>query len=745
MANKALSKILDARDARQRSAIQANLMRSMGVAWPSMNTGISTPYAAWTSGDPTGLARPANQFTQGGFAPVTPIQPFNIDMPRDGSPRPQPRRWEYPVAWNMPTPPGTEGMRLTSFSMMRTYADVSTIVRACINKRIEEICGLEWDIVPTADKQKELENKATRKDFDARRQQAMAFFNKPDPDYNTFHSWLKAVLEDIFVIDALSIYLAPRLDGDATGGLFGSPLAGLMLIDGSTIRPMVALDGGRPQPPAVAYQQFIWGIPRVDLLDALTQEEQEEAFDPAAKVADLMGDQLLYLPYNKRTKSPYGYSHVEQCLIPTGIELNKQQYVLGYYKEGNTPSSWVTIGNVDTPQQVRQWQDTLDAMIGDVGARHQVFVLPHGSSAVETKPNILRDEYDATNRETIFAIFGLTAMEMGFLPGGKSGGLTGGSGMAANAATEKIRTASIPLCMFLKRNIFDLVLQGICGQDDMQFQWPDLLAVDDAMQQMQEDIAFTTNGIRTRDEIRRERGWLPFDLPLTNEPTVTTPTTGVTSLVGNPSGSASADTSPLAQQQQQQQLALAAASRPAVAPVAGGAGKPVTPTTSKPGVAANTQNAPKPATSNANAQKMQDELRQLQNFVRHGRSIEKFEVSSLPPAIVKFVSDNLNRGAGIAFEEARYEIERSTDPLYTGTAMAVARTIRQKRSGALAADAARAQLVDTLRHAVDVSKRDIPIHMTNDIANEIAEAEDTFGVLQSLKRFHALVTKQVAT
>lgn len=736
MANKALATLLDAREQRHKSQVAADLMRSMG--WPSMNTGISTPYGAWMSGNPVGLARPADQFTQGGFAPATPIPPFPIDMPRDGAPRAQPRRWEYPVAWNMPTPPGTEGMRLASYRTLRTYADASTILRACIDKRIEEIVGLEWDIVPTADKAKELESKDSRADFNQRRQKAMGFFNSPDPDYYSFHTWLKAVLEDIFVTDALALYLAPRTDGDPKGGLFGSPLAGLMLIDGTTIRPMIALDGGRPRPPAVAYQQYIWGVPRVDLLDALTQEEQKEEFDPEAKVADLYADQLLYLPYAKRSKSPYGFSHVEKCLIPTGIELNKQQYVLGYYKEGNTPSSWVTIGNVDTPQQVRQWQDTLDAMIGDIGARHQVFVLPHGSSAVETKPNLLRDDYDSVNRETIFSIFGLTPQEMGFLPGGKAGGLTGGSGMAAQHSEDKIRTASIPLCMFLKRNIFDLVLQGICGQHDMQFQWPDLLAADDAAQQMAEDIAFANNGIRTRDEIRRERGWLPFDLPLTNEPTVTTQGAGVTSLVGNPSGSAAVDTSPLADQKKKDALEVAQASKPQ--PVgAQSRGNAPGAQSDKPGVQANEQDT-KPSTSADSAKKMQAELRQLQNFVRHGRDISKFEAELLPAAIVKFVGDNLNRGARLAFQEASDEIQRSTDPLYTGTASAVARTVREMHSGVRTRASAKQRVSVVLSDALTVSGVDPGVHVDalNRIASDIVQAVDTFGVLRALKRFHAL-------
>src|ERR1039458_9360894 len=171
---------------------------------------------------------------------------------------------------------------------------------------------------------------------------------------------------------------------------------------------------------------------------------------------------------------------------------------------------------------------------------------------------------------------------MGFLPGGKSGGLTGGSGMSNSQASGKVRTATKPLVMSLKRNIFDMFIQQICGQEDMQWQWegllsPDdeqaqqtedisfvsagirdrkrnifdmfiqqicgqedmqwqwegLLSPDDEQAQQTEDISFVSAGIRTRDEVRRERGWTPFNLPMTEEPTVTTGA-AVQSLVGTP-------------------------------------------------------------------------------------------------------------------------------------------------------------------------------------------------------------------
>jgi hypothetical protein len=740
MASRAFNRLLDARERRIKSQVAANITRAMG--WPIPST--TNNYGSWTSGDPVGLARPPEVFTDGGFAPVAPVRPAIIDQPQGDLPRPGPRRWEYPPAWNMPTPPGTEGVRLVPFSTLRAYSVMSTLVRACINKRVEEIVGLEWDIVPTANKAAEMTDPGKRDEFNARRELALQFFAKPDPYYDTFHSWLKAVLEDIFVTDALSIYLAPRLDGDPDKGLFGSPLAGLMLIAGETIRPMVDLHGGRPQPPAVAYQQYIWGVPRVDFIDAITQEEMDDELPEDAKVADLMGDQLLYLPYNKRTNSPYGLSHVEQCLLPIGIELNKQNYVLKYFTEGNLPASWVTVGNVDTPQQVRQWQDTLDALVGDIAARHQVFVLPHGSSANETKPNILRDEYDSTNRETIFAVFGLTAQEMGFLPGGKSGGLTGGSGIASQQQDISSRTATKPLIMFLKRNIFDLVLQKICGQTDMQWQWTGLEPSQDEMQQVQEDVQFVSAGIYTRDEIRRRRGLMPFDLPLTQEPTVTTPSAGVTSLAGSPSGGTAMDGTAMgnAMVQAQQQQGEDDDGKP-------GQGKPGSKPGDKP---ANDQAKPNAGPQSQNRDSnvktppankaMLDELRQLRNYLRHGRPLEKFERTALPANLMQLIRENLHKGTSVALQEAEFEVMRSADLLYTSTASAIARAIRDMRAGGLTPEVARMRIEKIMVEGIKERGKSIP-HDIHDIASAMSTAESTPVILDQLRRYYELIRPQM--
>src|SRR5580658_4183920 len=48
------------------------------------------------------LARPTEDFTQGAFGPFSPILPVPVDQPPPGGQRPEPRRYQYQVGWNLP-------------------------------------------------------------------------------------------------------------------------------------------------------------------------------------------------------------------------------------------------------------------------------------------------------------------------------------------------------------------------------------------------------------------------------------------------------------------------------------------------------------------------------------------------------------------------------------------------------------------------------------------------------------------
>ena len=492
--------------------------------------GVAAQYNEWSFGISygTGLDRPWSDFLSGAFGPLAPIQPLGIDAPQTDSGRPEPRRMQYPVGWNMPMgQPGSEGLKLVSFANLRAYADMYSVVRACIQVRKEEIMGLDWDIVPTDEGARNMRGDAeAHQEFQDRRTKALAFFKRPDPNYHDFQGWLSAVLEDVFVVDALSLYLhPPRVSGK---GLFGSNLAAIEILDGTTIRPLLDVRGGTPRPPAVAYQQYLWGVPRTDLMDIILEADIEEMGEP---VDEYRADQLLYLPYTRRSWTPYGFPGIERAIIPVMTGLRRQQYQLDFFSEGTIPGQFVIPGDdISTPQQIRQLQDTLNALAGDQAYKHKIIVLPRGSDAKPQKPVELAGQIDETLTQMICMAYDVMPMELGLSSGSSQSQSSGAASQMAKASSEiNQRKALKPMLSWLKGAIFDHILQDICGQDDMQFQWIGLEDTADEETMANNFKTLISAGMMSIDEARAQMGMNPWGLPLTSDP-VYMSATGVSSL-----------------------------------------------------------------------------------------------------------------------------------------------------------------------------------------------------------------------
>jgi len=499
----------------------------------SQNLGGTSPvvssYQQWTQGRPYGnpLPREWQTFLSGSFGPLAPIEPVGIDTPDPISGRPEPRRFTYPVAWNMPVgTPGDEGLKLVPFATLRAMADTYSVARACINVRKQEVLGLAWNIAPTREAEKKMGGgvSSARKDFEKRRAEAIAFFENPDPGkYRSFTTWLSAVLEDILVIDALSVYLQPtRLPGK---GLLGSNLQSLRLIDGSTVRPLLDVMGGTPQPPNVAYQIFNFGIPRVDMTTAIAGADIKD-IDPNALEAEYRGDQLLYLPYEQRNWTPYGFACIEKALVPILSGLQKQKYQLDYFSEGSIPGIFISSGDsTATPNQLRTLQDALNAMAGDPAWKHKIIVLPGGSRIEPMRPVPLADQFDEVVMTQVCMAFDIMPMELGIAPKVSTTMSPGASNQMAKASQSIHERKSLkPLLLWLKENVFDFVLQKVCGQEDMQFTWEGLEEGEDRESLIDNLINQVEHGLMSIDEARVELGEQPWGLPLTSDPVWATAT-----------------------------------------------------------------------------------------------------------------------------------------------------------------------------------------------------------------------------
>lgn len=496
-------------------------------------------YGNWTHG--TALPRQPQEFLNGAFGPLMPMNPVPLDQPDPGMDRPDPRRTQYPVGWNMPIgTPGSEGLKLASFANLRTVADTYSVARACIEIRIKEILGLEWDITPTKEAEKKMRgDKEAHREFGERRAKALKFFRKPDPNYNTFQSWMNAVLEDVFVIDAMSLFLHPsRKKGK---GLLGSNLAALDVIDGSTVRPLLDLRGGKPLPPNAAYQTYEYGVPRVDLMTALDGTDIEELGD--ALVERYRGDQLLYLPYLSRSWTPYGFPPAERTLVPTLSGLQRQRYQLDYFSEGTIPGVFISSGDPgSTPQQLRDLQDALNAMAGDPAWKHKIIVLPKDSKIDSMRPVSLADQFDEVIMTQVCMGYEVMPMELGISPKVSTTQSPGAANQMAKASSDiNNRKAIKPLLLWLKASIFDYILQTVCGMDDMQWTWNGLEQGEDegeSVALLKEEIS---TGLKSIDEGRVARGMQPWGLPITSDPVYMTgtgiiPIAGLDPETGRPKG-----------------------------------------------------------------------------------------------------------------------------------------------------------------------------------------------------------------
>jgi hypothetical protein len=467
-------------------------------------------------------------FLNGAFGPLSPIPPMPIDTPEDSG-RAGPRRYQYPIGWNLPVgQPGTEGgFKLAPFSVLYKYADMYSVGRTCINIRRDEMAGLSWDIGPTADAQAVSKgDKGAVKDLRERAQKIVKWFKHLDSNYYGFQNWFTAALEQQIVIDALSLYLAPtRVEGK---GLFGSDLSELQLLDGASIRPLYDLSGAKPRPPAPAYQQYLWGVPRSEYQAIMTDADLETMKEDLAAagvkedlepVKEYRGDQLLYMPRLPRINSPYGFGPVEQALIPFTLGMLRQNYLLDFYGEGSIPGTFVIAGTqYVTPAQQRQLQDTLNAIAGDQAWKHRIIVLPPGSSSEPQKNMDGQWQIDQMIAEQVAMIMHIQPHEIGMLPGGKSGGLSGGKGVAEqqNASVTEQRTE--PDRNWWKESCFDLIIQTVFKQEDLEWKWLDFEEEEDDEKKATTQQTLIFSGQSTIDQERIENGDDAYGFPLTQSP-----------------------------------------------------------------------------------------------------------------------------------------------------------------------------------------------------------------------------------
>jgi len=348
------------------------------------------------------------------------------------------------------------------FKTLRQFSQVYDVARMCINRRKRQIEKLEWYVAPTNETEDKDKYKSEIKETED-------FLSQPMGKYSRFRDFINKIIEDALVIDA------PVVWKDKEGGV----LKKLVPVDGSTIKLRVLADGTTPEPPEIAYEQWIQG----------------------KLVGQFTTDEMIYMTLNPRTTSPYGFAPLESLVLGVDAALKSQLYNLSMLTEGNVPEGFWMLPESYTPEDVKEFQQWFDALI--TGKRqHKLKFMPGGKGTgyqAGNKPQDMRYvEYEKWLLHKTCAILDIMPSDIGFTEDVNR----------ATAQTQAVmgeRVGQRPLMQLIK-TMLDIVIQEDMGYDFLEFNWK-LEEEEDELKNAQADEILVKNGIKSIDQAREERGW----------------------------------------------------------------------------------------------------------------------------------------------------------------------------------------------------------------------------------------------
>lgn len=399
------------------------------------------------------------------YSPMEPVWPFGPPYYT------VPREWDFPVGYNINYIP----QRLSQLGMLRGMRQSWGILATVIQTRKDQLLRLPWTI-QVRDKPR-----ATSRAVDQMRK----FFRRPDGK-NTYSQWTRKLLDDLFVIDAPTIFL----DRDV-----GGQLRNAQVLDGATIFPLIDDVGRRPDsvvdasPDGVTYQrrqpafqQIIYGLPMINLSE----------------------DEIIYAMNNPRPEMPvFGYSPVEQILVEATEAIRKTFYQLEFWRSGSMPELMVTVPDTWTPRQIAMFQGHFDALLsGQLTLKSKVRFVPGGMKPFDIKN--ASGESLWSQRDELLVRLCCYAFSVSPTPFVKQTNRA-----TANQAQETSQEEGLyPLMSYWKDDIIDPIIQEKFGYEDVEFIFLPRPTPDQSKQAQIYDLAIK-EGLRTRNEVRVEMGLEP--------------------------------------------------------------------------------------------------------------------------------------------------------------------------------------------------------------------------------------------
>lgn len=468
------------------------------------------------------LPRPYSTFGSG-FGPATPLSPDAIDPLRaDG--RTDFRRDQYRVAYNL-----TFNDRDVPWTVLRQVATQVDVVARCIELVQDAIIGMEWSWsysrsiinqikVETGEKNSGKAVALARDKYGEELARVQKFFERPDKrDDMTFSQWLTEAVWSSLTYDGIAI--APMYT-------LGGELHSLSQIDTSTIKILRDNGGFLPAPPAPAYQQWLYGFPR-------SEAQAQDYMNDGEALPGFTQDQMAYYIRRPRPHTRYGFSTVEETINIATLYQERQAWMHAEWSHGVTPKGIIKTGESEnwTPEQLGYYQQILnDQWSGQTQRRQQVMILRPGMEWEQLKDfaELYNTDFEEWCVMQIGSKFGVPQTQLG-IPMKSMRSMSGTQNQTSMDLTDKF--ALDALVNFLVDCINDLAQRFLGVGSEITMSATAGNGDQSDFQRAQADASDVNAGIRTRNEIRVERG-----LPLITEEEAdelgVTTATGVTFITG---------------------------------------------------------------------------------------------------------------------------------------------------------------------------------------------------------------------
>ena len=417
------------------------------------------------------------------FGPLSPLpQVAPLETPA--------RRFDYPSGVNLTTQP--RGYEPVSFQQMRDLADSFDLVRIAIETRKDQVSKMPWSFrekhasargtgahacvsskttQPWAAVPQRQEN---GDHVSGRIDELTAFFHFPDGEHE-FEDWLRMILEDLLVIDAVT--LAATVDQQGSMWSPGKRVERFEVIDGATIKRVIDEMGRTPAPPATAYQQILKGVPAIDFT----------------------ADELVYRPRNPRVHKFYGYSPVEQIIVTINLALRRQMFTLAYFTEGNVPEAICQGGPTWNTDNIKEFQDWFDGQLaGNLANRRRVIFIPNsgGKDTIQfTKEPPLTGDLDEWLARIVCWAFSLSPQAL----------IKQMNRATAETAKEQSDEDGIAPLLNWLASLINSLIRKYFGYDDVEFAWGERKD-ENKLEQAQINQIYVQSGILTVDEVRESLG-----------------------------------------------------------------------------------------------------------------------------------------------------------------------------------------------------------------------------------------------